>query len=558
MTDTGQAVAADNRIFWLDNLRTFMIFLVVLLHAGIVYESAGGGALFWIVDDPSTNRLCGILNLILDIVVMTAIFFVSGFFASLSIQKKSGWSFLKTRIRRLIVPWIFAVFTQMPLYKFIFLYSRNIPQEHWTTYFHFSNGIFSQSWLWFLPVLFLFDMLYLIVSQTRIDLSGIGLKVAVLAAALSGFAYLVCMYILDAGGWTKTVLMDFQNERLLIYFLVFLLGALCRKINAFGSNGISKKLFFGLLCSTWLPVYIYLSFYENSLLNPGTYFLSKPADAIVIRSTLLLSMAGLLFVTINTFRYFLNRQGKVCRELSRNSYGVYIIHVIVLGGIAWALLNTALSSHLKHLILTVTTYAACNLIVYLYRTVLKTKIVLLIKEGKIMKTILISTLIASLLFVSGCTKQEDPTPHVLIHVAALQGNIDEIRKHIKAGSDLNEIDAYGSTPLIIAITFGKTEVARALIEAGADMTIANSEGSAPLHIAAFFCRTEIVEALLENGADTDSKNTAGRTALQTVEGPFDEVKAIYDAIRKGLEPLGLRLDYERIKETRPKIAEMLR
>jgi ankyrin repeat protein len=175
-----------------------------------------------------------------------------------------------------------------------------------------------------------------------------------------------------------------------------------------------------------------------------------------------------------------------------------------------------------------------------------------------MKTTAAVMIIASLLFAAGCKKQESPTPHVIIQVAALQGNIDEIRKHIGAGSDLNEKDDYGSTPLIIAITFGRTEVARALIEAGADMTIANNEGSAPLHIAAFFCRTEIVEALLGNGADKDLANTAGRTALETVEGPFEDVKPIYDSIQKGLAPLGLKLNYERIQETRPKIAEMLR
>ena len=175
-----------------------------------------------------------------------------------------------------------------------------------------------------------------------------------------------------------------------------------------------------------------------------------------------------------------------------------------------------------------------------------------------MKTAMTVLIAALLLFTSGCTKKENPTPHVSLQVAALQGNIDEIRKHIKAGSDLDEKDAYGSTPLIIAITFGKTEGAKALIEAGADLTITNNDGSASLHIAAFFCRTEIVESLLEHGADKDFLNPAGRTALDTVEGPFEEAKAIYDAIRKGLEPLGLRLDYERIKETRPKIAEMLR
>ena len=175
-----------------------------------------------------------------------------------------------------------------------------------------------------------------------------------------------------------------------------------------------------------------------------------------------------------------------------------------------------------------------------------------------MKTVMTAILVVTLLIVTGCGKQENPTPHVSLHVAALQGNIDEIQKHIKAGSDLNEKDVYGSSPLIIAVTFGKTEVARALIEAGADMKIKNNEGSTPLHIAAFLCRTEIVEALLDNGADKNLRNNAGSTALEVVEGPFDDVKGVYNSIRKALRPLGLKLDYERIKMTRPKIAEMLR
>ena len=82
-----------------------------------------------------------------------------------------------------------------------------------------------------------------------------------------------------------------------------------------------------------------------------------------------------------------------------------------------------------------------------------------------MKTITTAILVVSLLIAANCVKQENPTPRVSLHAAALQGSIDVIRQHIKAGSDLNEKDVYGSTPLIIAITFDKTEVARALIEA---------------------------------------------------------------------------------------------
>ena len=178
-----------------------------------------------------------------------------------------------------------------------------------------------------------------------------------------------------------------------------------------------------------------------------------------------------------------------------------------------------------------------------------------------MKTVMTAILTLASFIIYECGAQESTTvkpPKVSLHMAALIGNTKAVQQHIKAGSDLNEKDEYGSTPLIIAVTFGKTEVVRALIEAGADMTIANNEGSTPLHIAAFFCRTEIVKILLDNGADKNAKNMAGRTALETVSGAFDDVKPIYDSIGKVLEPVGLQLDYKRIKKTRPIIAEMLR
>jgi CubicO group peptidase (beta-lactamase class C family) len=157
-----------------------------------------------------------------------------------------------------------------------------------------------------------------------------------------------------------------------------------------------------------------------------------------------------------------------------------------------------------------------------------------------------------------CGEQEISTQSVSLHMAALQGNIGVIRQHIKAGSDLNEKDAYGSTPLIIAATFGKTEAAKALIEAGADMTIRDKYGSTTLHIAALFCRTEIVKALLDKGANKYLRNNSGSTALDIVSAPFDEDKGLYDKLGAALGPLGLKLDYERMKMIRPRIVEMLR
>ncbi len=366
-----QAAARGNRIYFLDNLRTFVIFLVVLCHAGGVYESSGTWASFWIVDDPSTNNLSGILFLILDIFMMPTMFFISGFFAPLSMKNKNGWAFLKSKFRRLMIPWIVAVLTLIPPYKVIFLYSRNLPQESWTTYFHWSNGIWSQNWLWFLPVLFLFEALYLAFSKVTITISNISLKGAVLGTFLIGFVYSVSMDMFGLRGWTKTGLLDFQNERLLMYFMVFLLGALCFRLKVFDAKPKSKMPYHIVNAIAWIPVTGYIFFLLYPWFRSGQFIVSQIIDRLILWFSYQLSLLCLVYVMIETFRRYQDRQGKLRNELNKNSYYVYIIHVIVMGSLALIMLNTAIPSLLKHLILTVSTYVASNLVICFYRKVIK-------------------------------------------------------------------------------------------------------------------------------------------------------------------------------------------
>ena len=84
-----------SRIYFLDNLRTAMIFLVVLYHSGAVYESSGFFATFWLVDDPSTNVVVGIVNVLIDIFIMPTIFFPC--------LKMSGGAFGVTPTRKIFM-----------------------------------------------------------------------------------------------------------------------------------------------------------------------------------------------------------------------------------------------------------------------------------------------------------------------------------------------------------------------------------------------------------------------------------------------------------------------
>ena len=170
----------------------------------------------------------------------------------------------------------------------------------------------------------------------------------------------------------------------------------------------------------------------------------------------------------------------------------------------------------------------------------------------------------AMISIAGCTSEgksekgeEIKPPKTTIHEAAFYGDADEMRLHIAAGSDLDAKDPYGSTPLVIAATFNKPAVAKLLIEGGANVNATSADGSTPLHIAAFYCRKEIVEMLLAAGVDKNVRNNYGSTALESVATSFEDVKPIYDQVSKDLGPLGFKLDYDYVQETRPVIAEMI-
>ncbi len=144
--------------------------------------------------------------------------------------------------------------------------------------------------------------------------------------------------------------------------------------------------------------------------------------------------------------------------------------------------------------------------------------------------------------------------------AALAGDIDAIRKAIVAGDDLDLRDKDGNTALITASSFGRTEAAIVLIDGGADPDLKNQKGDTPLMVASFFCREEIVKALIEIGADKEIANNDGARPIDAVAAPWsDDLEGLYHFIESILKPIApIEMDIERIKETRPRIAKMLR
>jgi len=366
MTTKIKSPPKGRRIHWLDNLRTIIIFLVVLYHVGGVYEAGDLWGWFWIVDDPDTITWVGIVGIIFDIMVMPTMFFIAGYLTPTSLKTKTGWEFFKGKFKRLMIPWLIAVFTLIPIYKYIFLYSRNLPQEHWSTYFHITNPN-SQNWLWFLPVLFVFNVLYLLFAKTNVKTPNISLKVAVLSTFIIGFVYSFFIGgILGFRSWTLTPVIDFENERLFLYFMTFLLGALYYQRDAFSDIPQSKTMYTVVNSISWIPI----TFHIFARIFPFFYpegFSITPLYRLVWWLSFYLSLLCLLYLMVETFWRYFDKTGKIWNELNRNSYGVYIIHVIVIGVFGTLLLNLEIPALVKYPSLIVLTYLGSNLIVLGYR-----------------------------------------------------------------------------------------------------------------------------------------------------------------------------------------------
>ncbi len=566
------------RIHFLDNLRTVLILLVVVLHSGMCYQN--GFDTFWIVVDPDKLNALALVNMYLDSFIMFIMFFISGYFIRNSINNRSSWEFFSSKFKRIMIPWLVAVGTLKPAYKAIYLYTRGLEQQDWYSYFHifsransdlslYSNNP-TQSWLWFLPVLFVFQMGYLFLTRTSALRIRISIKQAVILVFVISVTYAMVISLSGLKGWTHSYLLDFQNERLLAYFLFFLLGSLCNKLKVFESTVKKRKYYIianvVLTIALGLFTLVALNFFYNMVTPDRNYYIiSETMDRLLYYAFLMLSTLSFLQIFLYAFRYSFNKSPRWIHDLNRNSYQVYIIHMVVMGLVASVLLHIQMAAILKYILLVFGSFMVSNLLVSAYRV--------LFKNNNMTKMLALTAVIALLFYgislgkaftptqdiTPGSSKQKPAAPELSIHMAALMGDVEAIKTHIQAGTDVDEIDPMGGgSPLGTAATFGKTEVVRILLEAGAKVNFQNYEGSTPLHASAFFGRIEIVQLLLENHADQSIKNKAGSTAYESVAIPFEYVKAIYDQFGEELKPLGLELDYKVLQVNRDSIAMILK
>lgn len=102
------------------------------------------------------------------------------------------------------------------------------------------------------------------------------------------------------------------------------------------------------------------------------------------------------------------------------------------------------------------------------------------------------------LTLASCGKPPQPT--VNLYRAVHVGDLEQIKRHIYWGTDLNQTDPNGDMPLHVAARGGKVGIVRELADNGAKLEATNKAGHTALYLALSHGKTQVAETLIEAGA----------------------------------------------------------
>ncbi len=345
------------RLYYLDNLKVFLTVLVIVHHVGQAYGPTGG---FWQYKS-SLGESAAWLGSFFPVnasFFMGLFFMISGYFMPLSFDHKDTKAFLKDKWVRLGLPILvmFFVFVPCTMYFHYSLYSGNVARSFLDYLIHIYFGIggmpegfiVGAGWpemnfgpAWYIEQLLVYSCIYAVVRKL------IGFKIKDEERQFNGKTITgVCLVVMISSGITRIwypidkwigILGFIQSEvaHLPQYIILFLLGIVAYRRNYF--SNCSKKLGYGILAlGTVMGVIVYL---RPLLPELALTILYKSWDLYEPMMGVLLAW-GLLIL----FREHANKTSKLLKGLSGAAYTMYIMHMLVVLAMQYALDRVNLGS----------------------------------------------------------------------------------------------------------------------------------------------------------------------------------------------------------------------
>jgi len=354
----------DNpRLDFLDATRAFALLLGIVFHACLSFMPLFIG---WAVQDISTSPLVTVFMTVSHSFRMEAFFLLAGFFSHLTFHRKGASEFVRSRLLRIVVPFVVGWFILHPLVISGWIMGSASLRGHvdiWAgllggfqTLSTLPAGIFVGSHLWFL---------YYVVMITALTLAARGLlamtgswQVAVVRRADDMVAWLakstVSLLILAvptaAALWfMRSWGMDTPDQSLLphvpalviyggFFVLGWMLGRQRELISQFARLTPQRWILAGLGIATILL----LGEIEHDPGHPHYV-----AAHVTYAAAYAVTMWSLVFLTIGVFKKLCQRPNAFVRYVADSSYWMYLIHLPIVVWLQIAVAELPLNWSLK-------------------------------------------------------------------------------------------------------------------------------------------------------------------------------------------------------------------
>ena len=369
----------DTRIAYLDNLRSFLIILVILHHVALVY---GAFAPFYYVEPPFGQALTYKLLLLFGLVnqawFMGALFFIAGLFTPGALERKGAALFIRERLVKLGGASLVYYLIVSPVASgALWLMPRELTgisaPLNWRAY----PRLLGLGPLWFAVLLLIFSLGYALFFRRtgERDRRGSAARkynpVLLLAAVILTVALLsyLIRIVLPVGR-------DFIGFPSLAYLPQYL-ACYCAGV-VFGRRGTLPRIkrSHALIAATGGAVATLLLFPAAFSGSPFSLELNEGLGLAMgsghWRSALYalwdtLAAAALLTLSLGLFQHKADRASRLSRLLSRESFAVYIFHIPVVVYVAWLIHSLPLSNLAKFGLLSAVAVTLCFFLTALVR-----------------------------------------------------------------------------------------------------------------------------------------------------------------------------------------------
>jgi len=305
----------------IDYLRSFVILLVVVLHASMAYVSFGTydpadwmGSMMQVVN-PQRLPILDLVSLFIYTFCMPLMFLLSGLYAFSELERKGTWGFVYSRLRRLGIPFVISIFLIAPVtYVPSYLLSNSVTMPYLPQFFTADGWLIGPAW--FLWILLVFDLAIALIHRyvpsilrtIRRDLSNILiLLISVASFAIAG-SYISPEHWIK--GWGP---FDFQPGKILLYLAYFLMGIAISGGKKWKNSGWPKAwgIWF-LMGELFLLAYVLIPRDAFGGLGSNMAFAA--------------SCAGNSLGILGAFRRFAAKRNTVVDRINRDSFGIFLFH----------------------------------------------------------------------------------------------------------------------------------------------------------------------------------------------------------------------------------------